>query len=128
MDSIIATSFAESATLKSMMDSQMIGYGRSKEKYNGSSLRYLDPETDYKVKRVAGKVNESIQILANEPSLGLYRIQEHVHRTIPQIVERKKELESLRKTVEGVSYDIDYSVQAVDSMVNIRHFKTQQKL
>ena len=34
-------------------------------------------------------LSESLYVLANEPSLGLFRLQEHVHRSVPELVERK---------------------------------------
>ena len=127
MDTIIAASFTEAAVFKNMMDSHMLGIntpqqGREQSEEEGPSLRFLDPETHYKVKKIASKVNDSLQILANEPSLGLYRIQEHIHRTIPALVDKKKELEINKKKVEGVSYDMDYSISAVDSIGNIKQF------
>ena len=45
-----------------------------------SGLRHMDPDTDFKVRRITSYVNEAVHMAANEPSLGLYRIQEHVHR------------------------------------------------
>lgn len=126
MDTIIAASFTEAAVLKNMMDSHLLGMnapqqGREQSE-EGPCLRFLDPETHYKVKKITSKVNDSLQILANEPSLGLYRIQEHIHRTTPALVEKKKELEINKKKVEGVSYDMDYSISAVDSIGNIKQF------
>ncbi|VDP13997.1 unnamed protein product [Soboliphyme baturini] len=34
-------------------------------------------------------VSEGLHILANDPSLGLYRLQEHVRKTTPALIERK---------------------------------------
>ena len=128
METIISASFTEAAVLKNMMDSHMLNVGSSpskdsgKQKSEGTYLRLLDPETHYKVRRITSKVNDSLQMLANEPSLGLYRIQEHVHRTTPALVERKKELDANRKKIEGVSYDLDYSLSAVDAIGSIKQF------
>ncbi len=41
------------------------------------------------IESVSIGISESLHILANEPSLGLYRLQEHVHRSVPEIVEKK---------------------------------------
>ena len=66
-----------------------------------AGLRHLDPETDYKVRSITSQVSESIKLGANEPSLGFFRIQEHVHRTMPQLVKRKQELKANAQKIEG---------------------------
>jgi len=38
---------------------------------------------------VSEKLSENINIVANEPSLAFYRIQEHVHKTMPPLVDKK---------------------------------------
>ena len=38
---------------------------------------------------VSDKVSECLHIVANEPSLGLYRLQEHVRRSVPALVSVK---------------------------------------
>lgn len=124
MDPIIAASFAEALTHR-MANANLQnphGPGGEVKESNESCLRLFDPEAYYKVRKITSKVNDCFHMLANEPSLGLYRMQEHVHRTIPGLVDRKKELDSLRKKVEGVSYDMDYSISAIDSIGNIRQF------
>ena len=41
---------------------------------------------------VAEKISESMNIVANEPSLAFFRIQEHVRKSLPQLVEQKVQL------------------------------------
>jgi len=38
---------------------------------------------------VSEKLSENVQIVANEPSLAFFRIQEHVHKTMPPLVDKK---------------------------------------
>lgn len=38
---------------------------------------------------VTEKFLENIHTMLNEPSVGLYRVQEHVRRSLPQLVDRK---------------------------------------
>ena len=128
MESIITASFTEAAVLKNMMDSHMVNVRSPKDtsgrvtRREDTHLRLLDPELHYKVRKITSKFNDSLQMLANEPSLGLYRIQEHVHRTTPALVERKKELGANKKKLEGAMYDLDYSLGAVDNIGRIRQF------
>lgn len=35
------------------------------------------------------KLSENIHIVANEPSLAFFRIQEHVRKTLPPLVDKK---------------------------------------
>lgn len=44
-------------------------------------LSILDPVTD--------KFTESVYVLANEPSVALYRLQEHVRRSLPELAQHK---------------------------------------
>ena len=61
----------------------------------------MDPETDFKVRRIIANVNETAHIAVNEPTMGLFRIQEHVHRTLPQLVQRKNELKDNLQKING---------------------------
>jgi len=38
---------------------------------------------------VTDKISESMNIIANEPSLAFFRVQEHVRKSLPQLVETK---------------------------------------
>jgi len=41
-------------------------------------------------------LNECLYLAANEPSLGMYRIQEHIQGVIPRVVELKQNLQSVK--------------------------------
>jgi hypothetical protein len=41
---------------------------------------------------VTEKLSESMNIIANEPSLAFFRIQEHVRKCLPQLAETKVNL------------------------------------
>lgn len=51
-----------------------------------------------------------MHIVANEPSLALYRIQEHVRKVLPMIVDRKAEVLQLQQDLQGHCYDMEYAV------------------
>lgn len=59
---------------------------------------------------VTQDISESIHILANEPSLALYRLQEHVTKSVPEIMDKKRELMALRERVMGASHDMEYAL------------------
>lgn len=77
-----------------------------------------NPELDTKVKRVTERLSENLHIVANEPSLALYRIEEHVRKSLPQLVEERHRVDDIHKVVQGACYDTDYAVGALKSMSN----------
>ncbi|CAF0933671.1 unnamed protein product [Adineta ricciae] len=82
---------------------------------NASTIR-SDPDTESKVRSSIRAINETIQSNANEPSLAFYRIQEHVRRTLPTMVQKRMELENLHERMNGLIFDVEYSVDAVKSL------------
>ncbi|XP_027250437.1 BLOC-1-related complex subunit 8 isoform X7 [Cricetulus griseus] len=48
-----------------------------------------EPEMQLKGKKVTDKFTESVYVLANEPSVALYRLQEHVRRSLPELAQHK---------------------------------------
>eukprot|EP00050_Salpingoeca_kvevrii_P016096 m.52512 g.52512 ORF g.52512 m.52512 type:complete len:297 (+) comp6699_c0_seq1:199-1089(+) len=73
----------------------------------------LDKDTHNRVKRVTYGLNETLHHLANEPSLGIYRIQEHVSRSVPSLVDSKRELQSMNQRLEGAIHDTEYALEYV---------------
>jgi len=88
-----------------------------------------DPDLEQRVKKVTEKVSENIHIVANEPSLALFRLQEHVRKSLPVLVERKIDANKLHQELQGKYYDAEYAVQAIKSMYGgCTHFQNIQDL
>lgn len=82
-----------------------------------------------------------MHIVANEPSLAFYRLQEHVRKALPPMVEKRVEVLELKKQLQGHCYDVEYAVSAIKTMQdaeksfintidlikNAIHFKQQLK-
>ena len=77
-----------------------------------------NPELDLKVKRVTERLSENLHIVANEPSLALYRIQEHVRKSLPQLVDERHRVDDIHRIVKGACYDTEYAIGAVKAMKN----------
>lgn len=89
----------------------------------------IDPELEQKAKRAADKLSETVNIIANEPSLAFFRIQEHVRKTLPQLVDQKHEVEDIQVQVQGACFDADYATNAVKAMLSSAiHFQNIQDL
>lgn len=56
------------------------------------------------------KISENLHIIANEPSLAFYRIQEHIRKVMPTIVERRGEVVQLQEDLQGHCYDMEYAI------------------
>ena len=57
------------------------------------------------------RVSENMHVVANEPSLALYRLQEHVRKAMPFMIEKRGEFVHLQEQLQGRCYDIDYAVR-----------------
>ncbi|CAI5639883.1 unnamed protein product [Oreochromis niloticus] len=77
-----------------------------------------DQEMQLKVRRVTDKFTESMYVLANEPSVALYRLQEHVRRSLPELVQHKTDMQSWEEQSQGAIYTVEYACSAVKSMNN----------
>ncbi|XP_069784667.1 BLOC-1-related complex subunit 8 isoform X5 [Narcine bancroftii] len=64
------------------------------------------------------KFTESMYFLANEPSVALYRLQEHVRRSLPELVQHKTDMQSVEEQCQGAIYTVEYACSAVKSMSN----------
>ncbi|XP_078801624.1 BLOC-1-related complex subunit 8 isoform X2 [Oryzias latipes] len=67
---------------------------------------------------VSDKFTESMYVLANEPSVALYRLQEHVRRSLPELVQHKTDMQNWEEQSQGAIYTVEYACSAVKSMTN----------
>ncbi|RZF44668.1 hypothetical protein LSTR_LSTR000620 [Laodelphax striatellus] len=77
-----------------------------------------DPDLDAKVKKATERISENMHIVANEPSLAFYRLQEHVRKALPPMVEKRVDVTRLHQRLQGHCYDVEYAISAVKSMEN----------
>ena len=62
-----------------MLRKTLLARNREVLKYNKKKM------TEKKLNKATGQVNQLLNIVSNEPSLGLYRIQEHVRKSVPKL-------------------------------------------
>nr|XP_037846055.1 BLOC-1-related complex subunit 8-like [Chlorocebus sabaeus] len=83
-----------------------------------------EPEMQLKGKKVTDTFTESICVLANEPSVALYRLQEHVRRSFPELAQRQVAMQRWEVQSQGAIYTAEYPRSAgkklVDSSVYFR--------
>ena len=84
--------------------------------------RFMEADLSTRMFRVTSNFNEALYVTANEPSLGMYRIQEHIAMKVPKIVEQKRSLQDVCQQVQGACFDMEYDVQALRCMGSITQF------
>ncbi|XP_035754077.1 BLOC-1-related complex subunit 8 [Egretta garzetta] len=67
---------------------------------------------------VTDKFTESMYVLANEPSVALYRLQEHVRRSLPELAQHKSDMQSWEEQSQGAIYTVEYACSAIKNMTD----------
>lgn len=57
------------------------------------------------------RISENMHIVANEPSLAFYRLQEHVRKALNPMVDRRVDIKKLHQELQGRCYDIEYAIR-----------------
>ena len=81
--------------------------------------------------KICGNVSETLHTLANEPSLGLYYVTDHVQRSVPNLVAGKQELCRLTELVKGADIDAGFGLEnmrAATAGSTVRRFENVQRL
>ncbi|CAJ0930280.1 unnamed protein product, partial [Mesorhabditis belari] len=73
-------------------------------------------ELESRCRLLAERVTDSVRILDHDPSLALYRLQEHVGRTLSTVVQRKIALQEVSQVLSGVQFDLDNALATVENM------------
>uniref|UniRef100_A0A2K6Q3L3 BLOC-1-related complex subunit 8 n=1 Tax=Rhinopithecus roxellana TaxID=61622 RepID=A0A2K6Q3L3_RHIRO len=71
-----------------------------------------EPEMQLKGKKVTDTFTESISVLANEPSVALYRLQEHVRRSLPELARHQAAMQRQEVQSQGAIYTAEYDRSA----------------
>ncbi|XP_076215540.1 BLOC-1-related complex subunit 8 isoform X1 [Aptenodytes patagonicus] len=69
-------------------------------------------------RKVTDKFTESMYVLANEPSVALYRLQEHVRRSLPELAQHKSDMQSWEEQSQGAIYTVEYACSAIKNMTD----------
>ncbi|KAF9389424.1 hypothetical protein CPC16_005810 [Podila verticillata] len=64
-------------------------------------------------------MSETINGVLNDSSLVFYRVNEHIHKKVPILVQEKKALANIRKNVETANQDMEDARQTISSMQRI---------
>ncbi|KAL2652646.1 hypothetical protein R1flu_020774 [Riccia fluitans] len=73
-------------------------------------------QTESSLREVHDTITEMLKQLANEPSVGLYFVQQHVHRAVPAIVQLKSQIVDATKEAEYVTQDVKDARNAVKTI------------
>ncbi|KAF8572260.1 hypothetical protein P879_00677 [Paragonimus westermani] len=69
----------------------------------------IDPQCQ----KVCQDITDSFVTLANEPSLACFRIQEHVRKCTPTLLDERAKVLQLQCDLQGRCFDLDYAVSAL---------------
>eukprot|EP01130_Rhizamoeba_saxonica_P016555 TRINITY_DN7670_c0_g1_i1.p1 TRINITY_DN7670_c0_g1~~TRINITY_DN7670_c0_g1_i1.p1 ORF type:complete len:268 (-),score=64.50 TRINITY_DN7670_c0_g1_i1:184-987(-) len=86
--------------------------------------RGLDRDTAERVVRGYKEVSEYLHRLANEPSVGLHHVTDHVRRNVNVLAELKKTLKIQGKKLDDMSYDIDSAILVLRPLHEINTFSS----
>ena len=75
--------------------------------------------------RACAGVTDCLHTLANEPSLGLYYVMEHIQRSVPALVADKTALQQAAESLRGADLDAGF---ALDDMMAATAGGTQRAL
>ncbi|CAI2732813.1 unnamed protein product [Schistosoma spindalis] len=66
--------------------------------------------------KVTETTSDLLISLANEPSLAYFHIQEHIRKSVPEILKYQLKVEHLDSQLRGSCYDLDYALDNVRSI------------
>jgi len=73
-------------------------------------------DVEAKANIFTNSLNDCLYEVTNEPSMGFYRIQEHVRKSVSTVIEKSNELNTFCTKLKGSSFDLDYSLDAIVKM------------
>jgi len=61
-----------------------------------------------------------LHTIANEPSVGLYRIQKNVHKMLPQVADSHKKMRDQTKKIDDQVYDLATAIEVVKDVASTK--------
>merc|ERR1711865_694016 len=72
--------------------------------------------------KFATNVSESLLTLCNEPSVGLYYVQQHYRNAVRPVIELKNKVQETSETTSALTTDASYAHETVTELIQVRHF------
>mmetsp|Transcript_28225 Transcript_28225/g.39867 ORF Transcript_28225/g.39867 Transcript_28225/m.39867 type:complete len:215 (-) Transcript_28225:2316-2960(-) len=91
-------------------------------------LHKIEVETAEKLAKANKSSTEFLYLLANEPSIGLYHVQEHVRKSVNKFSETKAEMKKNSEAITEALVDVDYALLTVKSLVGLKTFSNIQTM
>lgn len=73
-------------------------------------------------------MSQFLYSLANEPSVGLFHVNDHVRRTVPRLVETRKQIDFQSVELDKSSCDVDEILPNVRTIGSLTSFKSMQSI
>lgn len=84
-------------------------------------------ETSSRTRHLCSKTNQFLYKLAHEPSLAGHRIQEHVQKTVPNLVRNTRHVENLTKDIKGTIFDLEYTSSVMNQLEESMQHSTETR-
>eukprot|EP01079_Euglenida_sp_SAG-EU17-18_P004522 gene4522-820_t len=81
-----------------------------------STEKWLDVSTRDLGTQFNDGLTAFLHSLANDPSVGFYRVQEHITKAVPSIVQATKELKGCNAEIKGGLTDINFTIEDIKDM------------
>ncbi|KAJ3109849.1 hypothetical protein HDU97_000079 [Phlyctochytrium planicorne] len=117
-------------TSKEKWRNWVMKYEKTVTDYNFGTLIRVNAKEDYSAENsffATTDISDAILNVLNESSVGLYRVQEHVFKKVPQLVTEQKELEAVATQVELASSDLAEAQELVAKMGRIKGFSASDE-
>ncbi|PAV71551.1 hypothetical protein WR25_15089 [Diploscapter pachys] len=75
-------------------------------------------ELDSRCRLLSERIAEGLRILDHDPSVALYRLQEHVNRNLPALITRRIALDQQHSSLDVIHSDLDNAIRSMNSIKN----------
>jgi hypothetical protein len=92
------------------------------------STKTIDTDTIGRLNKANQRMSQFLYNLANEPSVGLYHVNDHIRRTVPRLVTSRQEIHHHKVEMDKTSCDIEEILPTVRTIGSLTAFKSMQSL